>query len=162
MPSWSTKKCWTTLFSLSHTHTHTYALIYGFWTSSPRLLTNCLFFDLRQPRRRRMWNEPRQIFPRSRIYISFRFTRRSPFCSIHSVGSCGGYSRRLLFVVGYRCVCVFMYHIYERCGGASVRITVHAKKEGARKRMKENPIFKNHQHYHCRRLGVFFFFVLNL
>jgi hypothetical protein len=71
--------------SYTHTHTHMCALIYGVRTSSSpgmrRALTNCLFLGSLQPRRRRVWNEPKQILTPTRVFtynvIFSIHTRRS-------------------------------------------------------------------------------------
>lgn len=63
----------------------------------------------------------------------------------------------------YTSACI---RVYNTCAAAVKSRIVHAKKdrkrERGRKRKRVNPILKNHQHYHCRRLGYlfisFFFF----
>jgi len=133
-----------------------------------------LFFGLRQPRRRRMWNEPRKIFPRSRIHIYF--------VSIHTQipivqhprhrgrgrgGRGGGYIPCAINIRS-RCVRVCLCNIYYMNGSAAVYqwelllYIVSAKKESGRvwKRIPSSKIINTI--IVVGSVCVCVFFVLNL
>jgi hypothetical protein len=122
----------------SHTHTYTNALIYGFRTSSPRMLTNCLYSSVCASPVGVVCETNREKFFPARVYIFCFDSHADPYCAASAASGV----EEVVVVDIYRainirrrCVCVCLcnthIHIIYMNGAAayiSENIIVHAKK----------------------------------